>query len=311
MNKRQKRINNFKEFFDNSESIFDDISKNDKNHERLKSLFSFYVSPGGRILQYDDKLVEVFYGARPIGIKKTLEDGLQIKEKAETATGATLQYLRTDDGHVACYLYPAKSENQRPIEDLIILDYIKDPSKIKNRIKSHWKLFVSYMESTCIDGDLDFIQKLRVFYLKKFKKYIVSGVIQEQKVKKYISELSKYVLTIGFSGFMILLIMFYMDNIKSQKEKLSRDTISEDITSIKQSAQEITNTLKAIDTGIKQLSDLSTNKNQQVNDFLGGNKEALEVVNKNIKKLNDSIQGLAKAYNNSLQVTPKNGAPER
>lgn len=311
MSSRQDRIDDFKKFYDGSKSLFNSFAIKDKHHKRLESLFSFYVSPGGRILQYDDKLVEVFYGKRPIGIKKELGDNLEIKEKAEIAGGVTLQYVRTDDAHVACYLYPAKSENQRPIEDLVILDYIKNPNSLNAKAKSHFKLFVAYMDSTCIDGELSLIQRLRVFYLKNFKKYIVNGVIQEQKAKKYLSDLSKYVLTIGFSGFMILLITFHMDNIKNKDEKVARETVSREMESLKQTAEEIYGTLKSLDSGIKRLGELSTAEAKELNGILDGNKLILESVDKSISELSGSIQGLENAYNNSLQVTPKNGAPER
>ncbi len=299
MNKRQERINNFKEFFDNSESIFDDISKNDKNHKRLEKLFSFYVSPGGRILQYDDKLVEVFYGKRPIGIKKSLEDNLQIKEKAEIATGATLQYSRTDDGRVVCYLYPAKSENQRPIEDFFIIDYIKDPSKIKSRVKFHWKLFVSYMESTCIDGDLDLIQKIRLFYLKNFKQYVVNGVVQDKKAKLYFSDLSKYILTIGLSGFMILFITYYKDSIENKEAKMADEKILGEMSRIRSESLLITNHLNKLNNNIEKIIDNSKDNS--------GN---LEDINSRLKSINNSINNIEKAYNKSLnQIGVKNAPP--
>lgn len=311
MSTRQDRINEFKKFYDGSESLFGAFAKNDKNHKRLENLFSFYVSPGGRVLQYDDKLIEVFYGKRPIGIKKELGDNLNIKEKAEIADGVTLQYVRTDDAHVICYLYPAKSENQRPIEDLLILDYVTNPKKLNKKAKSHFKLFVAYMDSTCIDGELSLIQKLRVFYLKNFKKYIVRGVIQEQKAKKYVAELSKYVLTIGFSGFMILLITFYMDDIKSQKEIMNREEVSGDIESIRKATDEMSGTLKSLDSALNTLNERYSTENMQINNYLDSNKQVLERIDNSIRNLNVSIQELEKAYNNSLQVTPKSGAPER
>lgn len=310
MNNRQDRINDFKKFYDDSKSLFNSFAIKDKHHKRLESLFSFYVSPGGRILQYDDKLVEVFYGKRPIGVKQELADNLEIKEKAEIAGGVTLQYVRTDDAHVACYLYPAKSENQRPIEDLIVLDYVKNPNSLNAKAKNHFKLFVAYMDSTCIDGELSLIQSLRVFYLKNFKKYIVDGVLQEQRAKKYLSDLSKYILTIGFSGFMILLITFYMDDIKNKDEEMARESISRDIESIKHTTEEISSNLKSLDSGAKLLSELSADMTQELNNFLDGNKLAQEKIDKSIRELNGSIQGLEKAYNNSLQLTPKSGVPE-
>ena len=178
---RLDRIDEFDKFKNNAERIFDALSKSDKSHARLNPLFSLCVCPGGRHGGLDEKRIEVFYGNRPIGEKKTITKDFDVQITLEIAHGATLFYLRTDHGHVVCNLYPAKSENQRPREDFILLDYIKDPAQLEHRAKSHWKMFISYMEATCIDGNPTFTQKCRVFYLKNFKRYVADGITQDRK----------------------------------------------------------------------------------------------------------------------------------
>lgn len=200
MSDRIKRIADFDAFREKAKELFDSFAQVDSSNKRLHDLFSLCICPGGRNGGHDKKSVEVFYGNRPIDV--VTDTG---EERLETAHGATLSYYRTDDGHALCRLYPAKSENQQPVEDLILLDYIKEPSSLEAKSASHWKMFISYMEATCIDGDPNVLQRLRIFYIKNFKQYIVGKVVQETRALRLSKEVLKYVLTIGLSGFLILI----------------------------------------------------------------------------------------------------------
>ena len=214
MNNRLKRIEDFKKFYNDSKNFFNDIAENDHSHKHLDDLFSLCICPGGRMGGVNEKTIEVFYGARPIGKNTTIGPNFQKNTKLETEDGAMLRYYLTDAGNVVCSLFPAKSENRRPHEDFIIIEFLKSPSKLWKRAKSHWKFFISYMEVTCLDGSPDFFQRLRVFYIRSFKRYIIDNIAQTRKFAVLIKEVSKYVLTIGLSGFLILIITLVKDNVE-------------------------------------------------------------------------------------------------
>jgi|GEM_PF-1642833 len=132
----------------------------------------------------------------------------------------------TDDGHVLCNLYPAMSENQKPFEDTILLDYIADPSKLPEKSKGHWKMFIAYMECTCLDGSPNSYHRLRTFYLMNFKKYIVNTIVKQRRIAVLGKDLSKYALTIGLSGFIILLVTWAKDYSKDKEtEKKYEDFV--------------------------------------------------------------------------------------
>jgi hypothetical protein len=217
MSKRTDRIQNFNNFRENAKAFFQKLADNEKRNERLNSLYSLCITPGGRYGGNNNKIIEVFYGNRPIGSIEEIDKNFKTFTKYETAHGAALLYFLTDNGNVICNLYPAKSENQQPKEESIILDYIKDPSKLEKKAKDHWNMFIAYMEVTSLDGEPNFLQKIRVFYLRNFKETIENKKVQTIKFYNLLKKLSIYVLTVGLSGFLILLFTLLKDNFDSEK----------------------------------------------------------------------------------------------
>ena len=112
MSNRLKRIEKFKKFYDDSNNVFSRIAENDHSHKHLDDLFSLHVCPGGRMGGVNEKIIEVFYGARPIGKTTKIDPNFQISTKTESEDGAMLRYYLTDAGNVVCSLFPAKSENR-------------------------------------------------------------------------------------------------------------------------------------------------------------------------------------------------------
>ena len=203
MNDRLRRIKEFEIFSQQAKDIFQAYSQADTCHKRLDDLYSLCICPGGRHGGNNDKFIEVFYGNHPIGCVTTITSEGKESKLVEMAYGATLYYYRTDDGYVLCRLYPARSENQRPTEDFILLDFIKNTSKLSNRSASHWKDFFSYMETTCIDGAPNMFQRFRVFRLRSCKQLVVNGVSQDIRAVKCLKDICKFVATVGLSGFLL------------------------------------------------------------------------------------------------------------
>ncbi len=234
MDNRLTRIEDFKKFKDEAENIFRTIAENDHSHKHLDEVFSLYIAPGGRMGGSDEKVIEVFYGSRTIGRVTTIGENFQQRRRREVENGAALHYSLTDAGNVVCTLYPAKSDNRRPIEDSILFEYIKSPSSLRKKATSHWKAFLSYMEVTCLDGNPSLIQQSRVIYLRNFKQCIIDNTVQARKVSVLLKEVFKYVLTIGLSGFLILVFTLARDDIKKNQDdswyhkiQLSLDAISQ------------------------------------------------------------------------------------
>ncbi len=287
LNSRNQRNSDFDNFKNNAKGIFEAFAEKDPSNERLHNLFSLCICPGGRDGGLNDKEVEVFYGNRPIGKKTQVSNNFQTITRLETAHGATLAYFRTDNGHVICNLYPAKSENQKPLEEVILLDYIKSPSTLTKKAKSHWDMFISYMEVTCIDGEPSLIQKLRVFYLKNFKQCVINKTLQEKRVTNLFKEVSKYVLTIGLSGFLILVFTLFKENIEDRKSQAKYKGQISTIENINQAASEISSNTKRIDESLQKIMELQEQINKDTQKIMNNTLESKEVLSESISHLKE------------------------
>ena len=290
MNDRQSRINKFNEFKYNAANIFGDFATNDESHKRLNEFFALNICPDGRHGGLDEKQLEIFYGNRPIGLTTIINDDWQPQIKIETVHGATLHYLRTDHGHVICSLRPAKSENQRPIEDSILLDYIKNPIKLEKLSNKHWKMFISYMEATCIDGDPNVIQRLRVFYLKNFKKYIVNNVLQERKAVLQLKDALSFLFKVGLSGFLIVAYTSYKDNIEPTAEESNYKKLYSILEEIRTNTSTISNQLTKTNTNLEIVIDNSNLTNNNLNILTLNNKTTIKAISDESKAINKVLK---------------------
>jgi hypothetical protein len=246
MSNRASRVQAFKAFKESSKEKFNQILDGCEKSKRLSVLYTLNICPGGRFGRLSEKLVEVFYGNLSIGISTTPGDNFKKKTVVEIAHGATLSYQRTDDGHVMCHLYPSKSENLRPREEMIALDYIKDPKELENRVESHLKMFISYMEVTCIDGEPNIVDQCRVFYIRNVKRYSEGSIFQSRKIIVLFKEVMKYVLTIGLSGFLILLFSLVKERVEESESSIRHQKTVTILKAIDDSTNELNDTISEI-----------------------------------------------------------------
>lgn len=202
-NNREQLVLEFDNFYKDAKDVFIPLSKSNERLSYLDKLYSFNVCPGGRNGGLDERIIEIFYGNRPIEHSSRPKSDGTITKGMVIANGATLTYSRSDDGHIFCVLSPSLSENMNPPEDAIILKHIKKPRPLKALTKLHWKQFISYMEVTCIDGDPNIWQKLTVLYLRNFKVCIINSRVQDRKIYTLIKFMVKWIFTIGISGILV------------------------------------------------------------------------------------------------------------
>ncbi len=185
----------------------------------------------------DKRIIEVFFGSRPIDQVKTFEsqDGAlpQMKSKLLPEQGACLRYERTDIGTVICTLFPATTQASRQREDSIILEWIPNPRSLHSRWKaaSHWRSFISYMQCTSVDGEPTALDKLRVGYLRFMHQVVVNGRAETTRFRAMLGSAFSYALTIGLSGFLLMIINAFvdskdMDKLKTEQKALMH-TLSE------------------------------------------------------------------------------------
>ncbi len=275
MSDRKSRYIAFEQFHKASKGLFEGYANSTKD-KRLADLYSFYVRPGGRSGGFDKKIVEIYYGNRPIGSITKIVDGFKPIRTLEKAHGATLQYQRTDDGQVLCILIPASSENFHHSEDFIVLDMINNPIKLTKKSKWHWRLFQAYMESTCLDGKPNYSQKILTAYLRTFKKYVVNNTLQKRRSTRFLYDITKYTLTVGLSGFIILLITWIKE--------------SGDDNQAVETQQEVLKAYYDISNSVRKISDISMKINENFelhNEEITGN---LKLMNSNISENTAAIK---------------------
>ena len=168
---RQEKYQKFQDFKKESENDYKAISVKLKKYEDLNKLYGFYVAPGGRNGGIDDRLVDIFYGHRPIGVKRYINSNFQIQDKTEIENGCQLSFHHLFNGKTFVTLSPCNSETFKFAEDFIVLDFLNDPRKLfKKRIqKKYCKLLNAYMSVTCSENLATLFDRLIVFYLRSFK----------------------------------------------------------------------------------------------------------------------------------------------
>jgi hypothetical protein len=213
---RLERRNDFDEFYNSANNTFINFRDNDTCAEKFERIYMLSICPGSRAGGNNNRIVEVFWGSRPF---ETITQGNSWK--ALTEYGATLLFERDDSGFVMISIYPAGTENKRPIESSISLKLWIDPIKLKSKsfLKSMWNDFMAYMECTSLDGNPTIWQRLRISYLRNFKHLVVDNKWQPTKFIEFSKDLIKWVLTVGLSGIIIYVLTQVTQPTTTETEK--------------------------------------------------------------------------------------------
>lgn len=301
MTDRANRYAAFDQFREGSKDLFEAYAQSTDSSVRLDNLYSFCVTPGGRFGGINKKIVEVFYGNRPFDSITEIGSNFQTIKKLETAHGATLSYQRTDDGQVLCSLAPAASENFHHPEDFILLEMVKNPAELERKSKRHWRMFQAYMESTCLDGRPTLFQKILVFYLRNFKECVVNKTLQKRRVTVFFREIVKYTVTVGLSGFIILIVTWSKDSIDSRQAAERHREVLSIYSNIADNAREIAKYSEAIDARVKILGQTTNNNLESLNLTILESASRIESSVDELRETNEAV--IKKLEGNGAQYT--------
>ena len=293
MNSHHNKIENFTKFKENSKVLFQQLADNDENHQSFTS-YPFRIAPGGREGGRNTKLIEVFYGKKAISGSMKENDGTTILKNAH---GVTLSYLQLDNGDIMCTLYPAGSDNFKQLENFIILDYLTNTFQLEKKAKQHWKSFIAYMEYTAIDTSPKLWHKYKVWLLKHFKEVLYDNKVQEAQYKAFIKQLITYVMTVGLSGFLLIMFTFFYDSSKEQSN-ISNEKIQKYMSQLNNDFDDISNNIKVLIDIEKKLLSI----NQLIKDNLESQK-AIE--NNNTKSLNNNFDNLSNNIQALIDIETK------
>lgn len=242
---RQDRRKDFDEFYKTAATTFEAFRDNDPNAEKFERIYMLSVCPGSRAGGNNNRVVEVFWGSRSF---ETITLGNSWK--ALTEYGATLLFERDDSGFVIISIYPAGTENKKPIESSISLKLWVDPIQLKDKsfLQKQWNDLMAYMECTSLDGNPTLLQRLRISYLRNFKHLIIDNKWMPTKFAVSISRIRDLVIAACFSG----AVLIYFVNLSTKPKTAETDT------QLKQVNKNLENVSKQLDKISKSNIDIKT-----------------------------------------------------
>ncbi len=226
-----ERIRIFKEFQNSSESIFEEFKMEDNKYKKFDDYYILCICPKGRNGGISKRLFEVFYGNRIFDHEEKIRSDFSSEKKLLTEHGTTLSFCLNDHGYVAIILYPSGTDYTKSVESAIFVKNYVHPKKLKDKsfLKRQWTYLNSYMERTSIDGYPTLKEKLICSYLRYNKNLVIDNKFQSKKIISHLVNCLRFVLTVGLSGFLILLfnvLLSKTDNSISIKENVQLNQIN-------------------------------------------------------------------------------------
>ena len=169
----------------------------------FKDKCALNVCPGSRAGGDNPDVIEVFWGYQPVK-RIDKNNGFEIL----TEDGVTMLFNLLPDGHVFITLYPAKTKVMQPIEDSILLHRFHKATwlqKERNE-KALWRDFMAYTECTSLIGTPSIWQRLRMFWVKYSRPVCIDGILQPIKGLQHLQKVLYFVLTVGLSGFLLVVV---------------------------------------------------------------------------------------------------------
>ncbi|MBL7818608.1 MAG: hypothetical protein JNL70_26650 [Saprospiraceae bacterium] len=233
---RQDRRNDFKEFYNTAKPTYYSFRDSDPNAEKFERIYMLSVCPGSRGGGNNDRVVEIFWGKRPF---ETIMLGNSWK--ALTEYGATLLFECDDSGFVMISIYPAGTENKKPIESSISLRLWIDPIKLKDKsfLKKQWSDFMAYMECTSLDGNPTLWQRLRISYLRYFKHMVIENKWTPTKFSTLIEGVLKLVLSACLSGAVLIYFVNYVTKPKVTETEIQLKEVNKNLINVSDKLNEI------------------------------------------------------------------------
>lgn len=230
---RYRREDDFKKFSEDGQEDFLKISKKDVRSDFFKTRYNLCICPGGRDGGINDSIFEMFWGARLLSQKKTINYVQFQSEK-----GATLLIEKNSKGIAEIYLRPFSVDNDSV--SWIIYNSNVDPKKLLSHKyrKKLWQMFMAVSEKTCVDGDPSLWKTIKFSYLSFSKPKITpDGKLirsQARNVFRTICKVFIWIIGVAFSGFAISILPHMLSNYEDKKqtkdkiEQTTKDSITKD-----------------------------------------------------------------------------------
>lgn len=192
-----------------SKPKYQEILLSNKKNRDLDAFYTLNVCPGGSQGRLNERVLEIFYGSRPFDAQRR-DPFSRTNLSFLVEYGARLHYYLMDNGRAATVLYPAKTDNYAPIEDSILVSINFNPHHFYVKYARHFRLLNAYMRCTCLDGEPSYMDRMKVGILRFCRPMIIEGKQQPTRLYIWTTSIIKFALTVGLSGFLLLLIQSFM-----------------------------------------------------------------------------------------------------
>lgn len=199
---RFKRYDQFREFGEKAETTFTAFCERKERTCRYRDIYNLNICYGSRNGMDDSNIVEVFWGQRAYDNKSKSRTNLVIER------GCTMLFQKQSSGLVNVFILPGFTEYDSRVFPGINVYKSLDPARLSdtNFLLRLWNIFVSFTESTSLDGMPSIKQRFVFFYYRVSKKQLLNGELVSSKISVGCSSISKWVLTIGLSGCLISIV---------------------------------------------------------------------------------------------------------
>lgn len=236
---RFERVTLFEQFNTDSflKNTFEKFKSMSDKYQKFDDYHMLCVCPKGRNGGVDKRIAEVFYGACPYDSTTKINGHFDAKTETLREYGTTLAFHLNDHGYIAIMLHPSRTEYTKSFESTIFVENYIHPKKLLSEsfLKRQWFFFNSYMECTSIEGNPDWMDKLRVFYLRNFKNYVIDQKYENSKIWNYTKGVFDWVFKVGLSGLLIYFLTVFpsINNKIENIQTVNSDTIKIELKEIR------------------------------------------------------------------------------
>lgn len=266
MQKRYERYKVFDQFQEIAKDAFETLRDEDPRGLIYQAFNMLSVCPGSRMGMDKRDIVEVFWGSKIYDREYRDKSGDRLRFKFNTESGATLYFLRKDNGLVDIYLFPSTTDKRKSEEDGILLKDDVEPKKLLGKWyrKRLWWSFMAYTEVTSLDGSPTLWQRIRVAKNRFVKPKVIEGVVQQRVVVRWIGKTLWWVFTVGLSGCLVTVYYDWKNDDKDEvRQSLERidDTLKDDANKDSVEIKAVSDKVESLSVGVHEI--LSLQKGQK------------------------------------------------
>lgn len=198
-----------------AEDWFEDLAAKDPRHFERAGRYSFHVARYGRWGGVDKRELDVLYGTAPFdNVREFKSFEKPISSKLLVQDGGNLNYHRSDDGFVSCWIRGPASDERKPAEDAIIVARRLHPARLLSEVRClrHMRYYQAMFEYWDVDGDATWKDRLIVNWLRFSRPYLLDNVVHPSRAWRTLLRMLELAITVGMSGSLWWLLTYWLSN---------------------------------------------------------------------------------------------------